>query len=107
MSIYDVIQSFIATYGEGRLETLKLLVLFIKERNKKFGRNSLCLTYEGLRKWMTYRKVRKKFTTVERDMRKLAEKNILRRKFTRNRKNVIFCLNPEHPVVQYLLSKLE
>jgi len=112
MSMHDIIQSFIATYGQGKLETLKLLIAYIKERNSKFGKNSLCATYEGLRKWMTYKKVRRRFTTVERDIRKLAElgnseDKVLYRKFWQGRKNVIFCLNPEHPVVRYLLDKVE
>jgi len=111
VSLHEAIQSFIVSYGQGKLETLKLLIAYIKDRNRKFNKNSLCATYEGLRKWMTYRKVRRKFTTVERDIRKLAElgtneQKVLYRKFWQGRKNVIFCLNPEHPVVAYLLEKV-
>jgi len=102
----SLVEAFIASYGEAGLTTLKVLIAAIKDRNERFGKSSHCITYEYVRKWITFRKLNVKFTTIERAMRKLAEGGVLKRKKV-GRKDVIFCLNEEHPMVWYLMNSVK
>lgn len=101
----SLVEAFIASYGEAGLSTLKIVIAYVKERNEKFGKKSLCVTYEGLRKWITFRRLSIKFTTLERSLRKLAEGGILRRRKV-GKKEVVFCLNQDNPVVWYLMDSM-
>jgi len=100
-----LIEAFLASFGETGLSALKIVISYVKDRNERFGKNSLCVTYEGLRKYITYRKLNIRFTTLERAMRKLAEGGVLRRRKV-GKKDVVFCLNQDHPIVWYLMNEV-
>ena len=72
--------------------TLVLILRYLSTRD----RPQACLTYQGLRSWIHYtlpRQERPEWHTVERALRSLAEKGILRR--VRKGKRVIFCKTTE------------
>ena len=98
-------EAFINAYGRTGIETLKVLGRYIKWRKDRFNKDSDCVTYEGLRKFITYAKLNVKFTTLERALRRMAEGSEPPvRRVKKGRKFVMFCINREHPVVQYIIG---
>jgi len=94
----------LASYGESGLKALKTIIKYLKFKKERYGRDSLCFTYEGLRKFITYERLNIKFTTLERSIRKLAEDGIVKRIVRRRGKEVFFCLDTDYPIVNYLMG---
>lgn len=98
------VEAFLATYGNSGLKTLKIIIRYLKFKKERYGKDSPCFTYEALRKFITYERLNIKFTTLERSIRKLAEDGVIKRIVKRKGKDVFFCLDTDHPIVNYLMG---
>ena len=103
-----VVEAFLASYGAAGVKALKVVIKYLRWREERFGKRGACVTYEGLRKYITYSKINMKFTTLERALRRLAEgEDAPIKRIKKGRNAVIFCLNHEHPIIQYLMEAME